>query len=242
MTYYFYRFAAAVCPRVPVRFGYALFAFIGDLAFFFSNRESAYFENLRRVLGAEATLEQVNAIARRGFQNLLKNYFDLFRAHRLKREKLRAELAHLNGFEHIENALKKGKGAILGSGHFGAWDMIINLARAYLDTRVVLPVERLAPEKFFQLIIDLRSENGVEIVPLENAPRAMIQALRAGEIVGVAYDRDITHTGVMVDFFGAPAKLPDGPVQLALKFDAPLIFGVAVRREDNRCDVYIEPP
>ena len=209
MRYWFYRVAAAIGPHIPARFGYWLFERFGDLAFIFANRKSEYFENLRHVLGKDATEVRVNAVARAGFRNQLKNYFDLFRSHGLTREKIRTQLAGLHGFEHIENALKRGKGILLGSAHFGAWDLIIHMTTAYLDTRVVLPVERLTPEKFFALVMQLRGKTGIDIVPLEHAPRVMIKTLRAGAIVGLAYDRDITHTGPIVDFLGTPAQMPD---------------------------------
>jgi lauroyl/myristoyl acyltransferase len=243
MKYYFFRFAGWLCPRLPTRFGYWLFARFGDLMFLFTApTQTAYFFNLRRVLGDNATPAQTNALARRAFQNLLKNYFDLFRGHALTPEEIRAQLASVQGMEHLENALRQGKGVIAGSAHFGAWDLFIHLAAIHLQTRVVVPNERIKPEKLFQYILNLRQSTGIEMVPLDIAPRALIKALRAGQIAGLAYDRDITKTGPRVNFFGAPAQMPDGAAQLALKYDAPVIIAFAVRGPDNRSQVFIEPP
>ena len=243
MIYYYFRFAAFICPLLPARFGYWLFARFGDLGFFFLERKpTTYRYNLRRVLGDDATPAQVNAVARRAYQNIQKNYFDLFRSHGITREKLAAQLAELHGFEYFENAIKQGKGVIAGSGHFGAWDLVIHLAAIYLDTHVVVPNERLKPEKLFQFILKLRNSDRIEMVPLDVAPRALIKALRAGQIAGLAYDKDVTKTGPYVDFFGKPAQMPDGAVQLSLKFGAPVIMGFSVRQADNRSVVYVEPP
>ena len=243
MAYYLYRFAGWVCPLLPTRFGYWLFARFGDLLFFLTRKQQrTYFYNLRRVLGEQATPEEINAVARRTFQNLLKNYFDLFRWHRMTKDRIRDQLAGLRGFEHLENALNQGKGAIAGSGHFGAWDLVINIAATYLDTDIVVPVERVKPEKLFEYILALRSKQGIHIVPLDVAPRALIKALRDKQMVGLAYDRDLTKTGPIVTFFGEPTQMPDGAVQLSLKFGAPVIIGFAVRQPDNRCEIYIEPP
>ncbi|MBM3127081.1 MAG: hypothetical protein FJ009_00415 [Chloroflexi bacterium] len=243
MTYYFFRFAGWFCPRLPTRFGYWLFARLGDLFWLFTAaRQTTYFYNLRRVVGDAATQTELNAIARRAFQNLWKNYFDLFRGHALTKEKLDAQLADVHGLDYLENAMKQGKGLIAGSAHFGAWDLFIHLAAIHLKARVVVPNERIKPEKLFQYILGLRASQGIEMVPLDVAPRALIKALRAGQIAGLAYDRDITKTGPVVNFFGAPAQMPDGAVQLALKYDAPVIVAFAVRRPDNRSEVFIEPP
>ena len=242
MAYYLFRFAGLICPLLPARFGYWLFARLGDLMFLFTGRrQQTYFYNLRRVLGDQASPTQVNAVARRASQNLLKNYFDLFRWHKITKDKVREQLADLHGFEHLENAMKQGKGVIAGSGHFGAWDLVIHLAAVYLGTEIVVPNERIQPEKLFQYILALRRSQGIEMVPLDIAPRALIKALREKKMVGLAYDRDLTQTGPMVDFFGALTQMPDGAVQLSLKYGAPVIVGFSIRQPDNRSVVYIEP-
>lgn len=243
MTYYLFRFAGWLCPHLSPRMGYWLFARLGDLMFLFgAHTQKTYFANLRRVLGDTASPAQVNAIARRAFQNLWKNYFDLLRGHRLTPEELRAQLGNVHGLEHLDHALKQGKGIIAGSAHFGAWDLFIHLAAVHLRTHVVVPNEHIKPEKLFQYIMRLRASQGIEMVPLEAGPRALIKALRAGQIAGLAYDRDITKTGPRVNFFGALAQMPDGAAQLALKYDAPVVIAFAVRRPDNRSEVFIEPP
>jgi KDO2-lipid IV(A) lauroyltransferase len=243
MRYYLFRLAGLICPRLPARWGYWLFARLGDLAYWFTfKNQTTYRYNLRRVLGDDASPAQMNAVARRAYQNLLKNYFDLFRAHGLTKEKIAKQLAGVHGMEHFENAMKLGKGVIAGSGHFGAWDMVIQLAAVYLNTRIVVPNERIQPEKLFRYILNLRQSQGIDMVSLDVAPRALIKALRDKQIAGLAYDRDITRTGPIVDFLGKPAQMPDGAVQLALKYGAPVIIGFAVRQPDNRSIVYIEPP
>ena len=93
----------------------------------------------------------------------------------------------------------------------------------------------------FQLVMSMRREQGIDVVAIENSPREILRALKAGRIVGLAYDRDITESGQVVNFFGAPARLPDGAVQLALKYHCPVVIGFAVREPDNRARVMIEP-
>lgn len=243
MRYYLFRLLSFVCPLIPSRFGYWLFARVGDAAYALSaTPNSLYLKNLEHVLGAEHSLSGLHAIAQCGYQNLLKNYFDLFRSHGLNKDKLNREFASVEGFEHLDAALKQGKGAVVGSCHFGAWDLVIHFTGIYLRTPVLVPHEHLKPEKLFQLITSLRRDQGIEVVAVEKSPRAILRAVKAGRIVGMAYDRDITESGQIVDFFGAPARLPDGAVQLGLKYGCPVLIGFAVRGPDNRAHVKIEPP
>ncbi len=242
-AYYAYITAGFLCPWLPVRFGYWLFARLGDLLYFLTaRRQKTYFVNLRHVLGNQAPQVQVDAVARRAFQNLLKNYFDLFRGHAMTHERIRAQLAGVEGLDYLKDALKQGKGVIAGSAHFGTWDMILHLAAIFLDARIVIPNERLKPEKLNQYVLAQRSSQGIDVVPIDTAPRLLIKALRSGQIAGLAFDRDITRTGPHVDFFGQSAQMPDGAVQLALKYGAPVVIGFSIRLPDNRSQVYIEPP
>ncbi len=243
MRYYVFRLAGFLCPLLPVSLGYWLFARAADLAFLFAGSHlKTYFENLRHVLGPDASPAEVRAVARRGFQNLLKNYFDLFRGHAVTRARLQNQLNAVYGLDHLEHALQECKGVIAGSAHFGTWDLILNLAPMYLNTPTVVPNERLKPEKLFQYILNLRRAQGIEVVPLDLAPRLLVKTLRAGHIAGLAFDRDITHTGPHVNFFGESTQMPDGAVQLALKYGAPVVMGFSVRQPNNGSVVYIEPP
>jgi KDO2-lipid IV(A) lauroyltransferase len=70
----------------------------------------------------------------------------------------------------------------------------------------------------------------------------LFRALRRNEVVGLAADRDLTESGIVVDFFGAPARLPDGYAQLSLRTGAPIIAGFSQRLPDNAFVAHLEPP
>lgn len=241
--YYIYRLAGFVCPHIPDRLGYWLAARAGDLLFVSTaKRQKVYFFNLLRVLGPDASADLVHRTARRAFQNLVKNYFDLFRSHGLTREQINDQIASVEGLDYLSSAMALGKGLVAGSAHFGSWDMVLQLAAIRLNREIVVPNERLKPEQLNQYVLNLRAARGIRMVPIDVAPRAMIKALRAGNVVGLAYDRDITRTGPIVDFMGAPTQLPDGAVQLSLKYGCPVIIGFSIRQPDNKSRVYVEPP
>lgn len=245
MAYWFYLAATTVAPILPERFGYWIAALLGDLAFILGKEARAnYFKNLNHVLGTDTPVRDRRRIARRAFQNSFKNYFDLFRGHRLSESNLRAQTAELVGFEHLERAIAQGKGVVGGSAHFGNFNLFVHLAAVYLKgyCHVIAPNEHLHPERLFELVTRQRAAQGIEIVPVDTAVRALIKALHAGSMVGLALDLDTTNTGIVVDFFGSPARLPDGAVALSLKYQAPLVIGFSRRLDDNRCAVVIEPP
>jgi KDO2-lipid IV(A) lauroyltransferase len=70
----------------------------------------------------------------------------------------------------------------------------------------------------------------------------LYRALKRGEVVGLAADRGIDVSTRQVNFFGAPANLPEGPVRLALRTGAALLPGFGLRLPDNSFQATIEPP
>lgn len=245
MSFWLYLGATWLAPLLPERFGYWLFARLGDLGYLLARgARSAYLQNLEHVLGPRARSTDRGRIARRAFQNLFKNYFDLFRGNRMNEQQLRVQLTEVIGFDHLEHALAQGKGTIIASAHFGNFNLIIHLAALYLRERgeLVVPIEHLHPERLFELVQKQRASVGIEIVPVDTSARVLVRTLRRGGMIGLALDLDTTHTGIVVDFFGAPARLPDGAAALSLKYQAPLVIGFTRRLEDNRCSVVLEPP
>jgi KDO2-lipid IV(A) lauroyltransferase len=66
----------------------------------------------------------------------------------------------------------------------------------------------------------------MEILPLDNGSESMrgvLRALRAGRLVALVCDRDLTGHGLPVEMFGALAAMPGGPASLALKTGAALL-------------------
>ena len=126
--------------------------------------------------------------------------------------------------EHLFfDALNSGNGGIITVPHAGNYDH----AAAYFcskGAKIVTVAERLKPEALFKKFMEYRAAFGMEALPLDGRviPTLALR-LRAGCIVALAADRDLSRSGIDVTFFGAPARMPAGPAVLALRSDAALI-------------------
>ena len=240
LVYLLYRLAGAIVPHIPARWGYPLFSFIGDLIYrFHSGARGIVQENLRRVLGQETDKATIEETARQLLRNSLQNYYELFHQGTLSREELRASLT-VKGQEHIEEALAQGKGLVLATAHLGGPDGLIYLA-PFLSCRMTAPAEHLRPERLFRYLLSLRKRGGITFLPADGPLLGLFRALKRNEVVVVAADRDTTESGIMVDFFGAPARLPDGHVQLAMRTGAKLALAFGRREPDNTYTIEIHP-
>lgn len=129
----------------------------------------------------------------------------------------------------IAEAMRPNHSAIIVGLHYGAVELPGLLISSRTGKRTVTPMEDLEDPEIQAWITRTRGSAGFHLVGLREARRELSAALRRGETVGLVADRDVTGSGVEVELFGAPARLPIGPALLALEFDVPVYVG-AVRR------------
>jgi KDO2-lipid IV(A) lauroyltransferase len=124
----------------------------------------------------------------------------------------------------LREAFGAGRGAIVALPHMANWDHAG--AWACLSGMPVSTVaEQLRPESLFARFVAYREQLGMEVVPLGRATHPMARmaaALRAGRLVCLVADRDLTGQGDVVQLLGEPARLPLGAAALARRTGAPL--------------------
>jgi KDO2-lipid IV(A) lauroyltransferase len=88
----------------------------------------------------------------------------------------------------------------------------------------VTVAERLKPEKLFLKFLAYRQAMGMEVLPLDGRVlNTLEERLNEGALVALVSDRDLSRSGIEVEFFDGIARMPAGPALLALRTKAPLI-------------------
>ena len=240
LSYYLYRLAGALAPHIPPRLGYRLAERAGSVVYQRAASRRIVQENVSHVVGEPAESPRVQDIVRRIFCNQAKNYYDFFRLAALSPQEIKRSVREIQGLTHLEHALAHGRGVIVVSAHFGNIDLAGQIP-ALLGYRVTAVAEHLRPERLFQYICRVRERHGLRFIPIDGSLRPVFRALQANEIVGLALDRNVTDSGRLVEFFGQPARLPDGYLRLALRTQAALIVAFCRRLSDNTFSISIEP-
>jgi lauroyl/myristoyl acyltransferase len=223
-----YRLAGALVPRVPPHIGYPLFSLMGGLVHRFNAGARANVrDNLRHVLGPDAPQAQTNRLARATFDYVAYNYYDLFRLPSLSTAQV-AAMVRIEGWENVERALSLGKGVVMTSAHFGNIEIVL-YAMLLRGLAITIPAERVEPPELYDYLAALRMSKGLKLIPVDGPMLELFRTLRRGGVAGIAGDRNVTAGGMVVEFFGAPARLPDGHVRLAMRFGVPLILGFSRR-------------
>lgn len=241
MTYWVLRLASWVLVRVHEAVGFPVCALFGRIYYYLVPARRRLLErNLRVVFGPEVPAWKISSCARRAFAAMAQNYFTLFHMPGFSRDQLRRRL-RLEGYRHVADGLAQGRGVVLASLHLGNVETLIQITTLYPELQFVMLVEKMKNPALMRAICELRAAMGVEVATTEE-PLRIIRRLRQNGTVGMACDRDVTGSGVVVEFFGKPARLPDGPVRIAARTGAALIPAYGWRDECGDYNVRIEPP
>jgi lauroyl/myristoyl acyltransferase len=239
LTYGSYRLLGALAGPLPPQIGYRLAAPTGGLLYILSPRlRRILAHNIAHVLGADVNSEQVLTVVRQACVNVIKGHYDLFRVSRLTTGEIK-EMTRVEGSEHLEQALARGKGIVIASAHFGNVDLMAQLPLAY-GVPVTAAAYHVQPERLFRYLLRLRQSHGMRLIPSDEPMTGLFRALKRGEIIALPCDRDFGDNGMMVEFFGSPTRLPDGPVRIALRTGASLVPAFVLRLPNDSFLVQIE--
>jgi phosphatidylinositol dimannoside acyltransferase len=235
------RVAAILTPLLPARAGYALCQAIGTLYHIMNFRaRRSIIDNLGHV-EPRAWWFRRELLAARVCITVAKNYYDLLRLRSVDRENI-LDLIDVEGVEHVEAALERGKGLIIVSAHLGNFSVVARLPAA-LGYRSAIIAEEVKPAALFSYMVRLRSAMGIEVIPPgHQAVRRIFRLLRDNGILLVAGDRHVVGRGMATSFFDATTLLPYGPALLAMRTDASLLPAYTLRVSDRKSIVVLLPP
>src|SRR4030043_1708738 len=228
---------------LPTRVLYGLANLAGELAYIlFVRVRHNVWDNMRHVIGPSAPKSELRRAARQVFRNTARYYVDLISRPRLDTQRLYdRQLTHYGLEENLLAPLKQGKGVVLVSGHFGDAELVIQ-GLLPLGVKAIALTEPLDPPALSRLVHRLRSSSGHTFLPVSlSNVKATLRYLKAGGIVALMGDRDIEGRSLRVPFFGSPASVPVGAVELAMRTGAPLVPTFSHRRNGNRYEVFAEP-
>ncbi len=179
---------------------------------------------MRRVLGPEATDEEVAAATREMFASYGRYWAEVFWA-RPRRKREIVDHTVVENVEAVHAARDSGKGLIFALPHLGNWEAAGARAED-LGVPVLAVAEALSNERIVQWFIETRATFGIDVVIARRGVSVTSQLtdrLTHGGTVALVADRDLSGRGIPVRFFGEETTMPAGPVALAERTGAVLL-------------------
>ncbi len=188
-------------------------------------------KNLRAAFSNEKSEAEIEAIARELFRHFTREAFQFFYLLSLSREQVDA-LIDIEGTQHIDEALKEGKGCILLTGHYGNWEV---LARKMVICGYTLNVIARDSDDpgITGITTRIRESGGYRVFDKDQPIIGAFRALKNNETLGILPDQN-DNDGIFVDFFSRPVKTAVGPAVLSLRSGAPIVPVFALRMPDGR--------
>jgi KDO2-lipid IV(A) lauroyltransferase len=234
MRYWLLRAATWLAARVPrgARIGIAGVA--TTLVFYlWRSKQRATVANMAQIIGAGEHDPYAFRLARDSWRDHGR-YISDFLAFSARPERTRDYvMAHWRDAQPAPGSLAlldvaraEGKGVLIVTCHFGAWDIagLITATRAPLH----VVAERFDDPRIDAMVEAQRNAMGMQVLWLEKSPRQILRVLQQCGMVAILVDRPLQEgEGVPVEFFGRRCDVPGGVAQLALLSGAAIFPGFA---------------
>ncbi len=233
------RVVVSLLSYLPFRVGSQVGAWLGVLGYRLGIR-SRVVETQIAFAFPQLSPDAVKVMARESYVNLGRTSLEAALMERRSPQELLDLFERVEGFEHIDDALKRGRGALLVTGHLGNWE----LGGSYIAARGV-PVDAIARHMgnrvFERYLTRVRERFGVKVVFDDHAVRHTPRSVRNNRIVGFLSDQGVLGlASTFVPFFSRLAKTPRGPAVFALRLQVPVVFVAAMRLPSGKYRLVVE--
>ncbi|MCX2182385.1 phosphatidylinositol mannoside acyltransferase [Streptomyces sp. SKN60] len=179
--------------------------------------------NLARVV-PDPTPQRLQELSKAGMRSYMRYWMESFRLPTWSKERAAGSFDPKD-VHHLTDGLASDRGVILALPHMANWDLAGVWVTRALGVPFTTVAERLKPETLFDRFVAYRESLGMEVLPHTggSAFGTLARRLRAGGLVCLVADRDLSSSGVEVSFFGERTRMPAGPAILAQQTGALLL-------------------
>jgi KDO2-lipid IV(A) lauroyltransferase len=190
-------------------------------------------KNIQRAEGMPRSEREVHRLVRRVYEHFAVGAIETLLIPRMVSRGDLDRFVKLEDFHLLDEALAKGRGAIVVLAHMGNWEvsgLAVSL-KGYDLSSIARPIEN----PFLDAYVNrLRRSTGQEIIPKHRAVRSMAESLKSNKILAILADQNARKNGIFVPFFGRPASTVRSPALMALKYGAPILAVNTFR--SGRCE------
>lgn len=226
---------------IPRGVGLKFFSMIGTTAsrIFRKDRDRAV-ANLALAF-PETPSSMRSALANAMFKTLGKNFYEFLNLEGSSAERVAGLIETIDGWQHIDEAMKPGKGLIVITGHIGCFEL---LAAYFAKQGYKLSVvgRELWEKRLNARLLQIRESMGYRTIDRNTGGKDVLRVLKNGEVLAILIDQHTQVSGIYVPFFNRPAHTPTGVARLAVATGSPVLPMAIYMRHDGRHEIRILPP
>ncbi|MDQ8187469.1 hypothetical protein [Pelagicoccus sp. SDUM812002] len=221
---------------IPRKWALNLGSFVGWFGWTTGMRRDLVLSNIANARPSASSTE-LKAIGKQAAKNFGRTVAEFIRYGIKDRDDL-LQVVKVENLSLLSDALNKGSGAILLTGHFGAW-AIYFATIAMRDIPLSLLVGKQHNEKVDSFIHKIPGDRVEFITKGRTAIKVILEKLRAGRAVVMVADQHAGAGGIVVPFLGKNASTLPLPGSFSVKYKVPVFMMSGHRNEDGTHTVTI---
>jgi KDO2-lipid IV(A) lauroyltransferase len=242
LSLYAVKFMFFLTRILPLRFAYSFSAFVVFIGSRLNwKRKKIALGNIRLVFPEKTEKERI-FIFRESLRKMLKSLFEFayFVNGKYTQEEI-LRMADATGLEYLDDLKAKNKGAILYSGHFGNFALMISwLAIKGYPVAAVYKEANNLPDNYLGNMLGKLNVSPLKYKSDAALTVSIIRALKEGKFVLIQNDQSHPN-GIYINFFNKIVPSLAGPALLARRVGVPVIPAYIYRDRKNHHYINILP-
>jgi KDO2-lipid IV(A) lauroyltransferase len=231
------RVLAWILGSMPVDWALRAGAWGGRLAYFLRSGKGVSYLNLKAAFEGSRSVGEMKRLARKSMENLGRTAVEILRLPQIDRRYLEEHCAVVD-YPRISEALRRGRGLIFLSAHFGNWELLSAVSTTLKGHPLKFMVREQKLARVNAYLNALRKHHGAEPIRRGLSVKEMMRALKGNSVVALAADQAV-RTGVPVRFFGRLVPAPAGPVTIAARLGSTVLPVFDVREKGKYHRVHV---
>ncbi len=187
--------------------------------------------HLTDAFGDERTPDEISEMADRCLESIAMFAVEAVCLTRLIVPETWPNFIRVRNLESAIDVLLSGRGAVLVTAHYGAFEMVGHLlaVQGFDLTAIMRPENNFYLNRF---LVNSRRTLGLKLLDKKGASSHAEGLLQNGSMVAFIGDQDAGRKGMFVDFFGKPASTYKSIGLLAMTAEVPILVGYGRRLGD----------
>ncbi len=221
-----------ILMSLPKSFRKGFFSLLATLAYYSSKKYRKIARtNIRFVLGDSLSEEEVEAIVKYSFKNLIFNFLHIMELRNISLEELEKRVTIQNS-EAVQKVHDEGRAIIYVTTHYSSWELGGAALGAFVEP-VAAVYKKLKNPIYQEWLLEGRARFGNSNLEKTSVVKPLIKLIRAKKASAILIDTNISASeGVMIKFMGRDLRQTYTPAYLARKFNAAII-PVTMRTDDE---------
>ena len=217
---------------LPKSFRKAFFSGLATLAYHIAKKHRKIARaNIRFVFGDTKSEEEIEAIVRYSFKNLIFNFLHIMELRNMSLDELK-KIITVENMQAVQKVHDEGRAVIYITSHYSSWELGGAALGAFVEPLAAV-YKKMKNEVYEEWLLEGRARFGNTNLEKSKVAKTLIKLIRAKKASGILIDTNINpKEGVIINFFGKPLRQTYTPAYLARKFNAAVI-PVTIRTDDE---------